>query len=219
MNEQLPYQVTEAAKAYEALAQLPVSVLLDNLRSTYNVGSFFRTGDAAGVQKLYLSGITSAPPHKGISKTASGRGRNRTVGDERKTPPRCSPRCAPENHEIAAIETSIHAVDLFDWTPSFPVCLLFGNEKEGFERRTGRASRPAHPHPHAGNETFPKRCYRGRHCDLRVVAEIPQACFKARASALFLNCTRRAVPRSSSTIAPCSRRTSATPAKPAGTCA
>jgi tRNA G18 (ribose-2'-O)-methylase SpoU len=34
-------------------------------------------------------------------------------------------------HEIAAIETTIHAVDLFDWRPSFPVCVLFGHETDG----------------------------------------------------------------------------------------
>jgi tRNA G18 (ribose-2'-O)-methylase SpoU len=35
------------------------------------------------------------------------------------------------DYEIAAIETSTHAVDLFDWRPSFPVCVLFGNEVDG----------------------------------------------------------------------------------------
>jgi len=34
-------------------------------------------------------------------------------------------------YEIAAIETSVHAVDLFDWRPRFPVCLVFGHEVEG----------------------------------------------------------------------------------------
>ena len=34
-------------------------------------------------------------------------------------------------HEIAAVETSVHAVDLFDWTPRFPVCVVFGHEVEG----------------------------------------------------------------------------------------
>jgi tRNA G18 (ribose-2'-O)-methylase SpoU len=35
------------------------------------------------------------------------------------------------NHEIAAIETSVHAVDLFDWKPRWPVCVLFGHETDG----------------------------------------------------------------------------------------
>ncbi len=49
-----------------------LAVLLDNIRSAYNVGSAFRTADGAGVEHLYLTGITPAPPHRGISKTALG---------------------------------------------------------------------------------------------------------------------------------------------------
>ncbi len=36
--------------------------------------------------------------------------------------------------EIAAVETSVHAVDLFDWKPRFPVCVIFGHEVEGIRR-------------------------------------------------------------------------------------
>lgn len=45
-------------------------VVLDNIRSTYNVGAIFRTADAAGVLKIYLCGITPAPPNPKISKVA-----------------------------------------------------------------------------------------------------------------------------------------------------
>jgi tRNA C32,U32 (ribose-2'-O)-methylase TrmJ len=37
-------------------------------------------------------------------------------------------------YEIAAIETTVHAVDLFDWAPRFPVCIVFGHEVEGIRR-------------------------------------------------------------------------------------
>lgn len=70
--ERLPFQVTRAAAAYENIKTLPVAILLDNVRSMYNVGAFFRTADAAGVEKLYLCGITSHPPKKAIGKTALG---------------------------------------------------------------------------------------------------------------------------------------------------
>jgi hypothetical protein len=56
--ERLPYQVTSLAEAY--------------VRSMYNVGSFFRTADAIGLENLYLCGITAYPPKSGISKTALG---------------------------------------------------------------------------------------------------------------------------------------------------
>ena len=49
-----------------------IVVILDNIRSRENVGSIFRTADAAGIDKIYLCGITPAPPHLKISKTALG---------------------------------------------------------------------------------------------------------------------------------------------------
>ena len=47
-------------------------LILCNVRSRENVGSIFRTADAAGVSKIYLCGITPTPPHEKISKTALG---------------------------------------------------------------------------------------------------------------------------------------------------
>jgi 23S rRNA (guanosine2251-2'-O)-methyltransferase len=128
--DRIPFQATSAAARYESITALPVSVVLDNLRSTYNVGSFFRTADAAGIGRLYLSGITATPPHRGISKTALG-------AEERVPWERPANVCTLIEHlrtggtEIAAIETSVHAIDLFDWKPRFPVCVVFGNELEG----------------------------------------------------------------------------------------
>lgn len=50
----------------------PIIVVLDNIRSLNNVGSFFRTGDAFNIEKIYLCGITAQPPHREIRKTALG---------------------------------------------------------------------------------------------------------------------------------------------------
>ncbi|MBV8817475.1 MAG: RNA methyltransferase [Acidobacteriaceae bacterium] len=131
MNDRVPYLATLASAPYEGLA-LPVSVLLDNVRSMYNVGSFFRTMDAAGCERLYLSGITGRPPKNAISKTALGADEtlpwtavSDAVGSVEEL--------RGSGFEIAAIETSVHAVDLFDWKPRFPVCLLFGHEVDGLQ--------------------------------------------------------------------------------------
>lgn len=51
---------------------MPVAVVLENIRSLWNVGSIFRTADAAGVEELWLVGITGRPPREEISKTALG---------------------------------------------------------------------------------------------------------------------------------------------------
>jgi tRNA G18 (ribose-2'-O)-methylase SpoU len=129
-RERIPYRATEAGVAWGGIDTLPVSVLLENVRSLYNVGAFFRTGDAVSLEKLYLAGITGYPPQRMITKTALGA--EETLAWERA--PDARERVSElraRQYEIAAIETSVHAVDLFDWQPRFPVCLLFGHETEG----------------------------------------------------------------------------------------
>ena len=128
--ERLPYRATQAARVYQDVREMPVAVLLDNVRSLYNVGAFFRTADAAGLRRLYLCGITGRPPHRGISKTAL---------DAEKSVPwehaadslQVMRTLRSAGYEIAAVETSNTSIDLFDWKPAFPVCLIFGNEIDG----------------------------------------------------------------------------------------
>ncbi len=107
--ERLPFQATAAGASYERIRSLPVSVLLDNVRSLYNVGSFFRTADAAGLEKLYLCGITGHPPGRAIGKTALGV--EESVPWEHSWAPLSVLRSLrAAGREIAAIETSIHGV-------------------------------------------------------------------------------------------------------------
>lgn len=128
--ERIPFQVTQGAAAYGGLRKLPVRVLLEDVRSLYNVGAFFRTCDAAGVEMLELCGITGAPPHKEIRKTALGS--EECVPWRKHADPAVLARdLRAAGYEIAAVETSLHAVDLYDWRPSFPVCIAFGNEVDG----------------------------------------------------------------------------------------
>ena len=128
--DRLPFQVTAAGALYDGIGTLPVAVLLDNVRSMYNVGAFFRTADAAAVEKLYLCGITGRPPKKEIAKTALGA--EETVPWEHAWEPLpVAESLRARGYELAAIETSVHAVDLFDWSPRWPVCLVFGHEVDG----------------------------------------------------------------------------------------
>src|SRR3990167_828966 len=60
------------AKLRKSEAKIPLVVVLNNIRSLYNVGSIFRTCDGIGVKQLWLCGITGKPPHARISKTALG---------------------------------------------------------------------------------------------------------------------------------------------------
>ena len=110
--------------------RLPVVVVLDNIRSMYNVGAFFRAADGAGLEKLCLGGITAHPPKKAITKTALGA--EETVPWEHDWDAvKMAGQMRERGYEIAVIETGAAAIDLYEWEPNFPVCAVFGNEVEG----------------------------------------------------------------------------------------
>ena len=135
--EAQPVQAQSLAQTYEAIAPLPVCAILENVRSAHNVGSFFRTGDAAAIERLHLTGYTGYPPHRGISKVA--------LGAEETLPWSRSADAAAlveelrgQGRQIAVVETTPDAVDLYDWQPDFPVALIFGNEVEGVSEELSR---------------------------------------------------------------------------------
>lgn len=111
------------------MEKLPVSVLLYNVRSLYNVGAFFRTADAVRLSRLYLAGFTGSPPSRQIAKTALGS--EGTVPWERTDAAALFESLRGTEWEVAAVETTPEAVDLFEWRPKFPVLLVFGHEVDG----------------------------------------------------------------------------------------
>ena len=109
---------------------LPVSVVLHQVRSLYNVGSFFRTADGAGVREVVLSGITARPPRKEIAKTALGaEGSVPWVGVD--DLPAWMAAFTQAGGQLAAIETTPGAIDLYEWAPRWPVAVFVGHEVEG----------------------------------------------------------------------------------------
>ena len=132
MSHQNPASTTpvQSQASDNETLHLPVAVLLDNVRSMYNVGAFFRAADGVGLQKLCLCGITAHPPKKAISKTALG-AEETVPWDHDWDAIRMADCLRRTGFELAAIETASDAVDLFEWQPRFPVCVAFGNEVEG----------------------------------------------------------------------------------------
>jgi tRNA G18 (ribose-2'-O)-methylase SpoU len=130
VTEDVPYQATTLGEAYARIDRLPVTVLLDNVRSLYNVGAFFRTADAVRAGHIVLAGLTPTPEDPRIAKTALG-----AETSMRWTKPADAAAAIDDlrsrGYEIAAIETSLRAVDVFDWQPRFPVCVVFGHEVDG----------------------------------------------------------------------------------------
>ena len=108
-----------------------------NIRSLYNVGSLFRTGDGAGVNKIILSGYTGFPPREKISKVALGAEktlpfeRAKNIGPFLKT-------LKKQGYQVLALETGKRGLNIFKFKPNFPVALIIGNEKRGLSKQVIR---------------------------------------------------------------------------------
>lgn len=105
-------------------------VLGHNIRSTYNVGSFFRTADGAGVTKLVLSGYSARPPHPGIGKVALG-AETWLPWEYIKTPGPWLRRMRKAGYHVAALEQTSRAKNVLTWRPRWPLILIVGNEVRG----------------------------------------------------------------------------------------
>ena len=130
--ERTPFVATRLAEGYDGVGTLPVQVILHDVRSLYNVGAFFRTADAVQLEQICLSGITGHPPHREIAKTALG-AQDHVRWSRPSDPLEYIETLRNLEFEVAAVETSSTAVDLFDWQPRFPVALLFGHEVNGLD--------------------------------------------------------------------------------------
>jgi len=130
VEERIPYRATAAARANLGITRLPVAFLLDQVRSLYNVGAFFRLADAAGLEKLYLCGITGHPPKPALTKTALG-AEQVVAWEHHWDPLPVVDRLRDQGRQTAVLETATRAIDLFEWEPRFPVCVVFGHEVEG----------------------------------------------------------------------------------------
>jgi len=115
-------------------------VFLNNIRSTHNVGSIFRTSDGAGVEKIYLGGYTPAPLDRfgrvqpEIKKTSLGATESVAwevveAGDELAH----IASLKEEGFQIVSIEQSENSVSLYEFKPAEKVLYIFGNEIEGVE--------------------------------------------------------------------------------------
>jgi tRNA G18 (ribose-2'-O)-methylase SpoU len=130
MTEDAAYRATALGEAYARIDRLPVIALLDNVRSLYNVGAFFRTADAVRAEAIVLAGITPTPDDRRVGKTALG-AEHSVAWSKAVSTAAAIDDLRSRGFEIAAIETSLHAVDLFSWRPRFPVCVVFGHEVDG----------------------------------------------------------------------------------------
>jgi len=113
-----------------------VYVLLHNIRSTHNVGSIFRTADALGVTKIFLSGYTPTPldkfgrARKDVAKVALGA--EKTLEWEyAENPKKILEKLKKETYQIVALEQSQGSVDYKKVKIKYPVVFVVGNEVDG----------------------------------------------------------------------------------------
>lgn len=117
--------------------KFPILLILENIRSAYNVGSAFRTADAFQVESIYLTGYTAFPPHKEIRKTA--------LGAEDAVQWRHFPHAGAAidaaraaGYRVLAVEQTTDSIPLQDLGSESEqkLALIFGNEVTGVEQST-----------------------------------------------------------------------------------
>lgn len=122
----------KTVEEYKGTTKLPLVVVLDNIRSGMNIGSIFRTSDALLIDKIYLTGISSTPPHREILKTAIG-ATDSVDWEYMESIDNCIKDLKGSGYLTFAVEQTTKSIELssIDTIPNGPTALVFGNEVEG----------------------------------------------------------------------------------------
>lgn len=115
----------------DKVKKLPVTVILSSIRSSYNVGSIFRTSDGAMIEKLFLCGYTPHPPKKEILKTALGATES-VKWEYVKDPKEVITELKKKGMKIGALELTDSSFPYYKLEKEiFPLGLIVGNEITG----------------------------------------------------------------------------------------
>ena len=137
-NEELNRISTEDFKQAN---KVPVTIVLDNIRSQNNVGSVFRTSDAFRIEKIFLCGITSTPENREVHKTALG-AEDAVDWEYQKDTLSVISRLKSEGYRIFSIEQAENSTSLenFNLPENEKYALVFGNEVKGVQQEVIDAS-------------------------------------------------------------------------------
>jgi tRNA G18 (ribose-2'-O)-methylase SpoU len=117
--------------------KVPIIIVLENIRSAYNVGSVFRTADAFLIEAIYIIGYSAKPPHKEIKKTALGA--EETVDWKYfKTTAEAIDELKSKKYKVFAVEQAVNSLLLqqSDFKKDEKLAVVFGNEVTGVEQST-----------------------------------------------------------------------------------
>ena len=140
MTNHTKLKVTEmgrmSVEAFRNSEKIPVAIVLDNVRSMYNVGSVFRTADAFRLNQICLCGITSTPPHPEIHKTALG-AEDTVEWTYFKDTADAVIELRNQGYLIIAIEQVKNSITLEDFNIDMNnrYALVFGNEVKGVQQQ------------------------------------------------------------------------------------
>jgi 23S rRNA (guanosine2251-2'-O)-methyltransferase len=127
----------KTAAEFREAEKIPVIVVLENIRSAYNVGSVFRSADAFLVEAIYITGYSAKPPHKEIKKTALGA--EETVGWKYfSSAPDAIAALRSQDFKVFAVEQAYPSLPLYSlpMNPGDKLAVVFGNEVTGVEQST-----------------------------------------------------------------------------------
>jgi tRNA G18 (ribose-2'-O)-methylase SpoU len=118
---------------FRSAQKFPIYVMLQNIRSMWNVGAIFRSCDAARVEKVIITGYTATPPRKEIDKTALG-ATEWVAWEYVQNPLDAITRLKSNGVTIAALEITTNSVRYDSLSQQhFPLCLIVGNEVSGID--------------------------------------------------------------------------------------
>ncbi|MFT5336853.1 MAG: 23S rRNA (guanosine2251-2'-O)-methyltransferase [Sphingobacteriales bacterium] len=138
-NERKKLQLEELGRMdenhFKEASKIPVVIVLDNVRSGHNVGSFFRTADAFRLSEIHLCGYTPIPPNKEIRKTALGA--TETVKWTQFESTQISVELLKsQGYQIYSLEQTSSSISLeaFSFPEDGKLAFVFGNEVRGVEQ-------------------------------------------------------------------------------------
>tara|TARA_B100001964_G_scaffold112157_1_gene125122 strand:+ start:2047 stop:2505 length:459 start_codon:yes stop_codon:yes gene_type:complete len=105
-------------------------IIAHNIRSLYNIGTIFRTADALGVKKLFLTGYSGYPPRKEITKVALG-AEESLAWKHYQSLNYLLKKLKKEKINVIALENSRNSLNYLNYKPRFPLALIVGNEVRG----------------------------------------------------------------------------------------
>tara|TARA_B100000945_G_C20341344_1_gene577531 strand:- start:95 stop:640 length:546 start_codon:yes stop_codon:yes gene_type:complete len=119
------------------ISRVPISILVENVRSVYNVGSIFRSADGFGAEKIYLTGYTAYPPRDDLHKTALG-SEDVVPWEYYPNPIDAIEQIKKTNIDLVLVEQTIHSKSIYDIDWKFPICFIVGNEVKGVSEQISR---------------------------------------------------------------------------------